>query len=76
MSEDKSTVNHDDSTGIITSNTPVPVKLSLPATMFPDGVVKSSKSPCRVASDMNEAVVSYDALESIERSRYKERKRD
>ena len=32
--------------------------------MFPDGVVRSSKSPWRVASDKNAAVVSYDALSS------------
>ena len=59
---DKSRINHDDSTGITTSKTPVPVKFSLPATMFPDGVVRSSKSPCSVASEMKEAVVSYDAF--------------
>ena len=53
---------HDDSTGMTTSKTPVPVRLSLPTTMFPDGVVRSSKSPCRVASEMKDAVVSYDAL--------------
>lgn len=44
------------------SKTPVPVRLSLPATMFPDGVVRSSKSPWSVASDRNDAVVSYDAF--------------
>jgi hypothetical protein len=45
-----------------TSNTPVPVKFNRPATIFPDGVVRSSKSPCNVASDRKDAVVSYDAL--------------
>lgn len=64
MSGEISAVNHDDSTGMTTSKTPVPVRFSLPATMFPDGVVRSSKSPCRVASEINEAVVSYDALRS------------
>jgi hypothetical protein len=34
--------------------------------MFPDGVVRSSKSPYRVASDRNAAVISYDALRSGE----------
>ena len=55
-----------DCTGITTSNTPVPVKFSLPTTMFPDGVLRSSKSPCRVASEMKVAVVSYDAFKSCE----------
>lgn len=49
-------------TGITTSNTPVPVKLSLPATMFPEGDLRSSKSPCKVASERNAAVVSKEAL--------------
>lgn len=49
-------------TGITMSNTPVPVRFRRPITMFPEGVVRSSKSPCRVASDRNAAVVSYDAL--------------
>lgn len=44
------------------SNTPVPVRFRRPITMFPEGVVRSSKSPCKVASDRNAAVVSYDAL--------------
>ena len=52
------------STDMTTSKTPVPVWLSLPMTMFPDGVVRSSKSPWRVASEKNAAVVSYDALSS------------
>lgn len=46
------------STGITMSKAPVPVRLSLPMTMFPDGVVRSSKSPCSVASDKKAAVVS------------------
>lgn len=34
--------------------------------MFPDGVLKSSKSPYSVASDKKDIVVSYDALSSGE----------
>lgn len=49
-------------TGITISNTPVPVRFSLPITILPDGVDRSSKSPCSVASERNAAVVSYDAL--------------
>ena len=47
---------------ITTSNTPVPVALGLPRTMFPEGVVRLSKSPNSVASERNAAVVSYEAL--------------
>ena len=49
-------------TGITTLNTPVPVKLSVPATIFPEGDLRSSKSPYKVASERNAAVVSKDAL--------------
>lgn len=49
-----------------TSKAPVPVKFKRPATMLPDGVLRSSKSPCNVASERKEAVVSYDALRSGE----------
>jgi hypothetical protein len=48
--------------GVLTSNTPVPVGLGRPNTIFPDGEVKSSKSPYRAASFKKAAVVSYDAL--------------
>lgn len=48
--------------GTSTSNTPVPVRLSLPTTIFPEGDVRSSKSPCKVASERNAAVVSNDAF--------------
>jgi hypothetical protein len=51
-------------TTVITSNAPVPIALGRPRTMLPDGVVSSSKSPCSAASEMNAAVVSYDALRS------------
>lgn len=50
--------------GITTSNTPVPVKIGRPTTMLLDGVVRSSKSPCSVASDKNAVVVSYEAFRS------------
>lgn len=46
------------------SNTPVPLLLGAPITMFAEGLRKSSKSPCRVASDRNAAVVSKEALSS------------
>lgn len=46
------------SAAITTSNTPVPVAFGRPRTMFPDGLVRSSKSPYNVASDKNAAVVS------------------
>ena len=49
---------------INTPNAPVPVALGRPNTMFPDGVLRSSKSPCNVASPRNAIVVSYDALSS------------
>lgn len=49
-----------------TSNAPVPLRAGLPTMMFPEGVVRLSKSPCNVASDKNAAVVSYDALSSGE----------
>lgn len=48
--------------GMTTSNTPVPVRFNLPITMFPEGVVKSSKSPFSAASDKKAAVVSYEAF--------------
>lgn len=44
----------------------MPVKLGRPITTLPEGVVKSSKSPCSVASPRKAAVVSYDALRSGE----------
>lgn len=50
--------------GITTSNTPVPVTMGRPTTRLLEGVVKSSKSPYRVASDKKAVVVSYDALRS------------
>ena len=43
---------------ITTSNTPVPVALGLPRIILPEGVVRSSKSPNSVASEINAAVVS------------------
>ena len=45
-------------TAITTSKAPVPVGIGRPITMFPDGEVRSSKSPYKVASDRNAAVVS------------------
>ena len=48
--------------GIMISKEPVPVRAGFPSTMLPDGDVRLSKSPCRVASVMNATVVSKDAL--------------
>lgn len=47
-----------------TSNVPVPTLLGVPITKLALGLLKSSKSPCSVASDKNAAVVSNDALSS------------
>jgi hypothetical protein len=52
--------------GNMTSNTPVPLNAGRPTMIFPEGVVKLSKSPWRVASDKKATVVSYDALSSGE----------
>ena len=46
------------SVSITTSNVPVPVALGFPKIILPEGVVRSSKSPNSVASEMNAAVVS------------------
>lgn len=48
--------------GYTISNTPVPVILGRPRTILLEGVRRSSKSPCSVASLKNAAVVSYDAF--------------
>ena len=50
------------SVSITTSNAPVPVALGLPRIILPEGVVRSSKSPNSVASEINAAVVSKEAL--------------
>ena len=50
------------STGITTSNTPVPHRIGRPNTKFPDGVLRSSKSPYSVASERNAPVVSNEAF--------------
>ena len=44
------------------SNAAVPLVEGRPNTMLPEGEVKLSKSPYNAASEMNEAVVSKDAL--------------
>jgi hypothetical protein len=49
-----------------TSKEPVPPFEGRPKTILPDGEVKSSKSPYRAASDINEAVVSKDAFSNGE----------
>jgi hypothetical protein len=48
------------------SNAAVPLVEGRPRTMLPEGEVRSSKSPCNAASDMNDAVVSKEALRSGE----------
>lgn len=49
-------------TAVSTSKAPVPVELGRPTTTFPDGLERLSKSPYSVASDMNDPLVSKDAL--------------
>lgn len=51
---------------VTTSNTPVPHIDGLPITILPDGDVRSSKSPCSVASERKAAVVSYEAFSNGE----------
>lgn len=53
-------------TGITISKAPVPIVEGRPRTILPEGDFKSSKSPCNVASEMKDAVVSNDALRSGE----------
>lgn len=48
------------------SKAPVPLALGLPITILAAGLVRSSKSPWRVASDRKATVVSNDALSSGE----------
>lgn len=48
------------------SKTPVPLELGFPRTIFAAGDRKSSKSPCKVASDKKATVVSNDAFSSGE----------
>jgi hypothetical protein len=59
-----SSITHAVDTAIL--KIPVPLCVGRPSTIFPDGLVRSSKSPCSVASDKNAAVVSNDALSSGE----------
>lgn len=54
------------STGTAISKMPVPVCAILPSTMLALGLVKSSKSPKSVASEMKPAVVSKEALRNGE----------
>lgn len=51
-------------TGVRTSKTPVPLDPGFPRTMLELGLLRSSKSPWRVASERKAAVVSNEALRS------------